>query len=87
MNPKYIDRLTYIDYLIRIKATGSPSQFSKRVGLCESKLYEYLELMKSLGAPIKYSKQRKSYYYESDGGFNFRYIDNNFRQQDNISIP
>lgn len=74
MNAKYIERLDHINYLIKSKSTGSPRELSQKVGLSESKLYEYILLMKNLGAPIRYSKLRRSYYYEFNGEFNFKFI-------------
>lgn len=66
-------RLESIDRLIRIKGTGSPRCFAKKLGISERTLYEYLSFMKDLGAPIGYNKFRESYYYTSEGGFNFNF--------------
>lgn len=68
------ERLERIDYLIRIKGTGSPRQLADRLGLSERSIYEYLNLMKDLGAPIKYSNARHSYYYEHEGSFKLCFL-------------
>ena len=73
MNPKYISRLERIDYLIRKKATGTPEELAQRLGIHVSKVYETISYLKSLGAPISYSIDRQSYYYQSPGGFSFRF--------------
>jgi len=69
----YFDRLQNIDRLIRIKATGTPHQFAQRLDISERLLYKYLSTMKELGAPIIYCKNRQSYYYESEGHFDFQF--------------
>lgn len=62
-----INRLELIDYLIRIKGTGTPKQLAARLNISDRSVFEYLNLMKDLGAPIKYSREKQSYYYEEDG--------------------
>lgn len=65
-------KLIYIEQLIKRKATGCPKELAKKVGLSERTLFEYLSFLKrELKAPIKFCKQRKSYYYQIDGGINF----------------
>lgn len=73
MNIKYIYRLENIDTIIRTKSSGTPQQFARKIGLSRSKLFIYLNLMKELGAPIRYNKERGCYYYECIGEFSFRW--------------
>ena len=63
------NRIERIDRLIRIKGTGNAAQLADKLGLSRTSIYEYLDLMKQLGAPIKYSSARRSYYYDEDGSF------------------
>lgn len=70
MLSRYFERIKMLDYLIKIKATGSPTQLARRLAISESTLYEYLACMKRHGAPISYCKHRCSYYYEEEGCFN-----------------
>ncbi len=65
---KYIDRLRYIDFLLRTKATGDSNSLAKKLNLSRSTTLEYLREMKELGFPIKYSFARKTYYYYEEGG-------------------
>lgn len=58
-----------IDQLVNLKATGSPLELSKRLGISERSLYNHIETMKNLGAPIKYCRYTRRYYYESQGRF------------------
>lgn len=74
MQVEIFQRLSRIDYLIRIKATGSPSELARRLGISERSVYEYLNLMKEFGAPIKFNNYRQTYYYEGDGSFNISFL-------------
>lgn len=62
-------RLKRIDDLIRTKATGNPDQLARRLGISRRCLFDYLQLMKDNGAPIKYCPSRCSYFYEVEGQF------------------
>lgn len=73
MPKRYFERLQTIDYLIRIKGTGNPSQLAKRLNISERTLYEFLRMMKDLGAPIEYDRYKESYYYGEKGGFNIKF--------------
>ncbi len=73
MNIKYVQRLQTIDHLVRIRGTGTPEQLAKKLGLSKSKVYVYMDVLKQLGASVRYCRSRKSYYYEDHGGFNFRF--------------
>jgi len=42
---------------------------ARKMGISERSLYEYLKVLKDLGAPIKFSRQDHSYYYEIEGQF------------------
>lgn len=64
---RYFKKIEHLDSLIRRKATGNQVEFARRVNLSRSTLNEYLREMKLLGFPIKFSKQRNSYYYTEEG--------------------
>ncbi|BDD09645.1 hypothetical protein FUAX_20770 [Fulvitalea axinellae] len=64
---KYIERLEYMDSLIRRAATGTPESFAQKVGLSRSALMEYLKALKALGAPIEYDNYIKTYRYVKAG--------------------
>jgi hypothetical protein len=67
-------KINELDYLIREQRTGSPACLGQKIGASERSVYDYLKLMKELGAPISYSRLRNSYFYQSDGSFNIRFI-------------
>ena len=68
-----ITKVQTMDWHIKRKATGNPKEFARRLGISERSLYEYLNLMKELGAPINYCYIRQSYYYECEGNLIIRF--------------
>ena len=73
MPKQIIGRLQRLDYLIRIKASGTPKQFAQRINVSERTLYRLIDTMRSLGAPIAYCESRSSYYYTEEGEFTFTF--------------
>jgi predicted DNA-binding transcriptional regulator YafY len=74
MPRKFIDRFKHIDQIIHNKSSGTPAQLARRLDISESTLYEFIAVMKELGAPILYDKFSQRYYYETDGHFNISFI-------------
>jgi predicted DNA-binding transcriptional regulator YafY len=74
MPKEIICRLERIDHLIRSKATGTPVELASRLGLSERCIYNYISLLKDMGAPIKFCRLRNTYYYDSKGGFKFTFL-------------
>ncbi len=64
-----LNRLERLDYLIRSKSTGTPVELAQRLDISQRTLYEFISEMRDLGACIKYSKRRQTYYYEKNGRF------------------
>jgi len=61
---KHIDRINLLDKLIRQRRTGTPAELANRLGISTSRLYVVLGELKAQGAPIGYSRQLRTYYYE-----------------------
>ena len=57
------------DALIRRKSTGTPNQLADRLKLSERSLYNLIRLMKEMGAPIYYCRDRNSFCYEHNVEF------------------
>jgi predicted DNA-binding transcriptional regulator YafY len=70
-----IQRLNRLDYLINHKSTGTPAACAKKIGISERSLYDYLKILKELGAPVKFSRDRRTYYYFLDGNFKIGFFD------------
>jgi bacteriocin-like protein len=64
---KYIERVQFIDQLIRKKATGNITVLAKKLNLSKSGAEKFIREMKEIGFPITYCKKRKTYLYEHEG--------------------
>lgn len=64
---RYLEKVRYIDCLIRKKCTGSPKMLAEKTGLSPSSVNNYLNDMRQEGFPIRYCRKRQTYYYEKDG--------------------
>ena len=62
---KQIERIKKIHQLISSEKTGTPIVFARKLSLSRSQLYNELEVIKELDAPLKYCKRRESFYYET----------------------
>ena len=74
---KYITRIERMDTLIRRKATGTPTEFAKRMGISRSTLMESLRFMKTRGANLFYDRQKETYLYEDEQEFFCGYKEKN----------
>ena len=70
----HFKRLEHLDTLIGKKATGSPGSLARKMNVSIRTVYVYIDILKSLDAPIAYDKHRESYYYEEKGYFRFHFI-------------
>ncbi len=59
--------LSRMDRLIRNRATGSPGHFARILGVSPRTLYNYILLIREMGAPVYYSKTIGSYAYTKNG--------------------
>jgi predicted DNA-binding transcriptional regulator YafY len=69
-----LHRLIRLDYLIHLKATGKPCDCAHKIGISERSLYDYLKILKEMGAPVKFSRNRGTYYYNEEGRFRVSFI-------------
>lgn len=73
-----LHRLIRLDYLIHLKSTGTPANCANKIGISERSLYDYLKMLKEMGAPIKFSRNRGTYYYNEEGRFRVSFIAKHF---------
>jgi hypothetical protein len=64
-----IELIERIDQLIRLKATGTPKTFAKRLCISEASLYRLIDTVKEMGAPIEFSICYQSYVYANEVSF------------------
>ena len=65
----YIERLKYVDFLIKTRATGNLTTLSKKLNLSKSHTVTFLKEMKDYGFPIQFSRKLGYYYYTKDGEY------------------
>ena len=65
-----------VDGLINRKCTGSPAILANRLSISERNIYNLINTMKELGAPIFFCKVRNSYCYEEAVSFSFGFETN-----------
>lgn len=58
-----IERLKYIHELIEKQQTGTSAEFAKKLHVSRRQLYNILEDLKIMGAPIAYDSLQRSYIY------------------------
>jgi len=61
---KYIRRVERLHWFIKQQATGCTDEFADKMGYSKRQLLEDLRELKTIGAPIKFSSTRNTYYYE-----------------------
>jgi len=71
-----LHRLIRLDYLIHLKSTGKPADCAAKIGISERSLYDYIKILKDMGAPVKFSRNRGTYYYNEEGRFRISFISN-----------
>lgn len=74
-----IARIQQLDRLIRTKSTGNVKALSSKMRISERAVFYYINTIKKLGAPVKFSRTRQSYYYEEEGHLCMQFL---IKQQD-----
>jgi biotin operon repressor len=59
-----LDIIEKTDRLIRLQATGTPAQLANTLCISRASVFRLLQHLRTMGAPIKYCKYRKTYYYQ-----------------------
>jgi len=61
--------INWIDQEIRNQETGTPNQLAGKLSMSVRMLYFYLDIMRTLGADITYSKSKTTFEYANTGHF------------------
>ena len=83
---KQISLIERIDQLVRLHATGTPSELASRLEISKAKLYRVIDVMKELKAPIVYNIARQSFEYEDEVKFKCGFYIKVLPQGDALSI-
>ena len=59
----YIERINRMYRLIRTESTGSRAELAGRMRVSERTVSNYLEELRLMGADIRFSKTRNTYYF------------------------
>ena len=65
--------LKRMDQMIGRRSTGGPENFARRLGVSERTMYNYLDVLKGLGATIHFSRCSNSYLYIEEGRLRLGY--------------
>ncbi|HEV3250551.1 MAG TPA: HTH domain-containing protein [Puia sp.] len=69
-----LHRLLRLDFLIHHKSTGTPADCAQKIGISERSLYDYLRILREMGAPVRFSRGRRTYYYAEGGHFHISFL-------------
>lgn len=69
-----LHRLIRLDHLISHKSTGTPADCANKIGISERSLYDYLKILKEMGAPVRFSRDRRTYFYSEGGHFHISFL-------------
>ena len=58
-----IERLQYLDKVIRKKKTGRPEVLARRLGVSRSQLYNLISYLNDIGMEVRFSRMQNSFYY------------------------
>lgn len=70
---KQIERIQRINNYIYNEKTGRPDEFAKRMGVSKRQLYNILEMLKDFDAPIRYDRNRETFFYDDDFKLDIRF--------------
>jgi transcriptional antiterminator len=75
ISEKMISKIQKLIEDIHAGNTGNPKEISIKLGVSERMVYKYIELIKiEFKAPVKYNRILQTYYFESDGHLDLRWI-------------
>jgi len=60
---KQLERLRRAHLLIQQEHTGSPAKFANKLAVSERQLYNIIDYLKEIDAPLNYSRKVETYYY------------------------
>ncbi len=62
---RQIERIQKVNRLIKIQRTGNPDELASSLGISRRQLYNVLTFLKDNGAPLGYSRERQTFYYDA----------------------
>jgi len=65
------DLLVTLHQLIENGSMGSPAELAQRLGISERTVKRYIAQLRQMGADIRFSRHRNTYYYSEPATFQF----------------
>lgn len=62
-NIKSLERLQQLHKRIEQENTGTPKELANYMSISERLLYNLIDMLKDVNAPVNYSRSRKTYFY------------------------
>lgn len=81
-----MQRINKANQLIVDEKTGDPAQFAQKLGVSRSQLYNILDQFKDFGAPMKYNKKDKTYFYSKPFSLDLKYSLKAITENEEIEI-
>ena len=70
----YLENLQRLIEAIEQRSTGNAREISQKLNVSERMVYNYLDVLKNeFGAPIKYNRAMKSYFFTEEGKIELRW--------------
>ena len=63
---KQIEQLRKLHSMIKLETTGSPKMMSKKLHVSERQLYNLIDQLRTMDAPIRFDRRANTYYYTHD---------------------
>ena len=72
----YLENLQRLIEAIEQRSTGNAREISLKLNVSERMVYNYLDVLKNeFGAPIKYNRAMKSYFFAEEGKIELQWQD------------
>ncbi|MGA9269994.1 MAG: DNA-binding protein [Lutimonas sp.] len=65
-NLKQIEKLRKMHAMIKLETTGSPRVMAKKMHVSERQLYNLIDQLRTMDAPIRFNRSSNTYYYTHD---------------------
>lgn len=79
----YLENLQRLIEAIEQKSTGNAREISQKLNVSERMVYNYLDVLKNeFGAPIKYNRALKSYFFTEEGKIELQWQEGEGRKKE-----
>jgi predicted DNA-binding transcriptional regulator YafY len=65
-NLKQIEQLRKLHGMIKLENTGSPNTMAKKMHVSERQLYNLIDQLRTMDAPIRFNRRANTYFYTRD---------------------